>query len=277
MMNDYKIVQSREGYAERSLHSLIGTLSKLTDGFEKIGQSTLMGWVDSFDEQGRKVTTDPNYMEGHFIMDGTDFAVLKKGWKVYIFDSGENVRYTHMLYKDLFDELKKRHMIVELDFEPDYAKEYWNRQRDKENGEFINYANRVIGRLTDDRLHELYKITCEEYRRRINDMWGLDIKDSWWPGDDVGSTLILSDCEFSLSMSDVVLLVNLDVSYDDFTDWWYYTLEENNENVNAYSWFKMGYRPDNYKTWKKETEEQLRKIRENGEQQRKEDIDTQTR
>lgn len=269
-MDEFTKAYVREGYPERSVDSLIQTLAKMTDGFERLGQSTLIGTVYKYDKYGRVLTPNMNYMEGHYEMDGTNFAVLKHGWKIYIFDNGASIHYTHMLLdKDTFDAIKKEYLIVELDFEPDYVKEYWRKKKYEEIDKlFLDTIDKNVYKVDDYTLKKGYESICEEYRRRINMQWGLDYKDSWWPKDDVGSTLILNDCEFSLGMTDVILFVDGNISYEDFTDWWYYTLDENNENVNAYSWFIAGYRPNNYKQWKEETEEKLRKIREDGERQR---------
>ena len=42
-----------------------------------------------------------------------------------------------------------------------------------------------------------YEEICEEYRRRLNAQWDLNIKDSWWiPSDRIGMTLALNDLEY---------------------------------------------------------------------------------
>lgn len=95
-------------------------------------------------------------------------------------------------------------------------------------------------------LKATYESCCEEYRRRINDQWGLDIKDSWWiPSDRTGMTLALCDLEYSLSMEDVRLMVELGVSYEDFNEWWNHCLSGDPEDyhINAYNWFVNGCRP----------------------------------
>lgn len=94
-----------------------------------------------------------------------------------------------------------------------------------------------------------YETCCEEYRKRLCEMWELWHKDTWWiPTDRTGEILALQDLEYSLSMSDVIMFVNKEISFKDFEEWWNY-----NDNrtpvegyVNAYSWFEKGYRPKDY-------------------------------
>lgn len=99
-------------------------------------------------------------------------------------------------------------------------------------------------------LKAVYEHCCEEYRRRLCEQWELYYKDSWWiPSDRIGETLALQDCEYSLSMSDVIMFVNKEISFKDFEEWWNYNNEWEDHfegYVNAYSWFEKGYRPKDY-------------------------------
>lgn len=97
-----------------------------------------------------------------------------------------------------------------------------------------------------DELKSIYEQCCEEYRRRLNEQWQLDVKDSWWiPTNRIGEVLALCDCEYSLSMGDVRYFVEHETSFEDFEEWRNYIF--NNENrpfINAYSWFELGCRPE---------------------------------
>lgn len=96
-------------------------------------------------------------------------------------------------------------------------------------------------------LKTVYEHCCEEYRRRLCEQWDLYYKDSWWiPSDRIGETLALQDCEYFLSMSDVIMFVDMEISYSAFCEWWNYNNEWEDHfegYVNAYSWFEKGYRP----------------------------------
>lgn len=100
-----------------------------------------------------------------------------------------------------------------------------------------------------DELKSTYEQCCEEYRRRLNEQWQLDIKDSWWVVNRPGDVLCLNDMEFSLSMDDVRYFVDSYIPYDDFIKWWDYNLkeshkDENARHINVYSWFELGCRPE---------------------------------
>lgn len=89
-----------------------------------------------------------------------------------------------------------------------------------------------------------YEEICEEYRKRLCDQWELDIRDSWWiPSDRIGMTLALCDLEYSLGMEDVRLMVDLNVSYEDFLEWWNHCLGDTKYHINAYNYFVNGCRP----------------------------------
>ena len=102
-----------------------------------------------------------------------------------------------------------------------------------------------------NKLKETYEQCCEEYRRRLNEQWELDIKDSWWVVNRPGDVLCLNDMEFSLSMDDVRYFVDSGITYDEFIKWWDYNLEESYKeedarHINVYSWFEHGWRPDDW-------------------------------
>ena len=95
-----------------------------------------------------------------------------------------------------------------------------------------------LGDAPVELLRRMYESCCEEYRRRLNEQWQLDIKDSWWiPSDRVGCTLALNDLEYSLGTEDVRLMVDLNVSYEDFNEWWNHCLGDTKYHINAYNWF----------------------------------------
>ena len=90
--------------------------------------STLMGWTNIYDEQGRLVTCDPNYKESEINICGKNYKIIKKKWNVYIFkpEYFKDVHYTTVMAgrgSNEFDEM----LIAKLDLTPDYVKEYWEK------------------------------------------------------------------------------------------------------------------------------------------------------
>lgn len=112
------------------------------------------------------------------------------------------------------------------------------------------YSLGQIASTHSNNLKSTYEACCEEYRRCINEQWELNIRDSWWiPTDRAGMTLALCDLEYSLSMEDVRLMVDLGISYKDFNDWWNHCLSDDPEDyhINAYNWFVNKCRPKDIK------------------------------
>lgn len=97
-----------------------------------------------------------------------------------------------------------------------------------------------------DELKSTYEQCCEEYRRRINEQWQLDVKDSWWiPTYRIGEVLALCDCEYSLSMGDVKYFVDHETSFEDFEEWWNLIIKNDScPLIDCEDWFERGCRPE---------------------------------
>lgn len=90
--------------------------------------TTLMGWMRIYDEEGREVTCDPNYIESTINIDGNEYGIVKHEWKTYIFKP-EFKDYANRL--SLWgDEKKLKKMVLSIiDDEPDYVKAYWEKHK----------------------------------------------------------------------------------------------------------------------------------------------------
>ena len=90
------------------------------------GMSTLMGWFDEYDEQGRLVTCDPNYKDSTVTIDGTTYKITKHGWNVYIWkpEYKDTCGYT-TCWANNYQE----YLFAELNIMPDYVKEYKEKKR----------------------------------------------------------------------------------------------------------------------------------------------------
>lgn len=102
-----------------------------------------------------------------------------------------------------------------------------------------------ISQAPNATLKAVHEQCCEEYRKRLCEQWDMDINDSWWVGDYIGSVLILQDMEYSLNMDDIRLFVDYSISHNDFIKYWdaimfldYY--------INPRAWFLNGVRPEDY-------------------------------
>lgn len=75
------------------------------------GISTLMGWTQEYDAQGRPLRANPNTITGTVRIDGKDYKVVTRSWqsRIYNTENGE--------------------LIGEIDFMPEYVKEYWEKRK----------------------------------------------------------------------------------------------------------------------------------------------------
>lgn len=89
------------------------------------GMSTLMGWFDEYDEQGRLVTCDPNYKDSTVIIDGTTYRITRAGWYAYIWKP----EYEKACYTWCWLPNRETYMISKVDLRPDYVKEWQEKKK----------------------------------------------------------------------------------------------------------------------------------------------------
>ena len=82
------------------------------------GCKTLMGWIPTFDSQGRMLNCDPNYKDSSVNIEGKEYYLTRKGWHVYIWN--QQCRYNTVWREDV-----EKYILAEVDLTPDYVKEYY--------------------------------------------------------------------------------------------------------------------------------------------------------
>ncbi len=101
-------------------------LKNATKGtFEQVGTKTLMGWEQEYDEKGRPLRSDPNYLDYDIKIDGVRYSITKKGWMVYVW---KPKYYGKAHYGWLWSEERKEEgLLYEYDTTPEYVKEYYEK------------------------------------------------------------------------------------------------------------------------------------------------------
>ena len=79
-----------------------------------------MGWSKIYDEEGRLLTADPNYMDSSININGTEYSLTRKGWWAYIWKPESKGKYMLLLDKNNLDGS----LLAKVDLRPDYVKEY---------------------------------------------------------------------------------------------------------------------------------------------------------
>lgn len=100
----------------------------------------------------------------------------------------------------------------------------------------------------ESNLKALYEMCCEEYRRRLCDMWDFRFEDSWWMADKIGDGLFLCDWWFPLNIDELIYIVENKVPEKDWLEYCDFVENEIHEGkdrprINFWSWFK-GLRPN---------------------------------
>lgn len=110
-----------------------------------------------------------------------------------------------------------------------------------------------------------YETACNEYIKELCKRYDWCYEDGWWVSNEIGGTFCTSDIEYSLSMNDIKLLVDENVDFKIFSEWWDYNLVmsyaimlyPNNDKyrmINLHIWL------NNYPDNKKISQEELNKI-----------------
>lgn len=94
---------------------LINAVKNATNGtyIADNGRVTCLGWIQEYDALGRPLHGDPNIHTGQIRIDGKDYRLRTSDFHCTIedFETGET--------------------LAEVDFTPDYIKEYWEKKKEK--------------------------------------------------------------------------------------------------------------------------------------------------
>ena len=95
---------------------LVNAVKNATNGtyIADNGMVTCMGWTQEYDALGRPLHGDPNIHTGQIRIDGKDYRLKTSGFHCTI------------------EDFETRETLAEVDFTPDYIKEYWENKK-KEN------------------------------------------------------------------------------------------------------------------------------------------------
>lgn len=108
-----------------TIEELKEALYNATNGtYAMPGTTTLMGYIKEYDEQGREVSVDPNYLDYEINICGTNYNITKHKWRVYVWKPEfRKANYT-WCWKDNVEE----YVLTIIDTKPDYVKEYEAKQ-----------------------------------------------------------------------------------------------------------------------------------------------------
>lgn len=101
-------------------------------------------------------------------------------------------------------------------------------------------------------LKNAYEEICNEYRRRLCDMWEVPYGETWWHGDKVGEGLFLSDWWRPLDIQELRYVVENIVTEKSWLEYCDFTESEIHDGrqyprINFCSWFEKGLRPKDLK------------------------------
>ena len=104
-------------------------------------------------------------------------------------------------------------------------------------------------------LSALYEAICDEYRRRLCELWDVPFEESWWAADESGGELCIADAPWGLDMQMIRHIGENAVDLKSFMEWWGFVESEIHNGhcpprINFYHWFSFGARPDSLKDCK---------------------------
>lgn len=113
--------------------------------------------------------------------------------------------------------------------------------------EKLQTLTNVIAHLKDNDLKTVFNVICDEYARRLCKMYEWHYEDCFWVADLRAGTFCSSDIEYSLSLEDVILLVENNLPFEEFQKWWDYNMLINYAQSNHP--FNNKYNPINLWSW----------------------------
>ena len=110
-----------------------------------------------------------------------------------------------------------------------------------------------------------YETACNDYIKELCKRYDWSFEDGWWVSNEIGGTFCTSDIEYSLSMNDIKLLVDENVDFKIFSEWWDYNLVMSYAimlypNNDKYHMIDLHIWLNNYPDNKKISQEELNKI-----------------
>lgn len=110
-----------------------------------------------------------------------------------------------------------------------------------------------------------YETSCNDYIKELCKRYDWSFEDGWWVCNEIGGTFCTSDIEYSLSMNDIKLLVDENVDFKIFSEWWDYNLVMSYAimlypNNDKYRMIDLHIWLNNYPDNKKISQEELNKI-----------------
>ena len=110
-----------------------------------------------------------------------------------------------------------------------------------------------------------YETACNDYVKELCKRYDWSFEDGWWVCNEIGGTFCTSDIEYSLSMNDIKLLVDENVDFKIFSEWWDYNLVMSYAimlypNNDKYHMIDLHIWLNNYPDNKKISQEELNKI-----------------
>ena len=96
---------------------LINAVKNATNGtyIPSNGWVTCLGWIQEYDELGRPLHGDSNIHTGQIRIDGKDYLLKTSDFHCTI------------------EDFETKEVLAEVDFTPDYSKEYREKKKDNEN------------------------------------------------------------------------------------------------------------------------------------------------
>lgn len=97
-------------------------------------------------------------------------------------------------------------------------------------------------------LSALYESICDEYRRRLCELWDVVYEESWWHGDKAGGGLFIGDWWMPLDMEELRYIVDnsvLEKTWLEYCDFCESEIHDGKAHprINFESWMK-GLRPE---------------------------------
>lgn len=98
--------------------------------------STLMGWQQNYDKEGRPLYADPNWRDSYIVIESQTYGLIRKGWYAWVIkpEFANKIHYNAIMFDPNGEKISYTFVTGDkIDLRPDYVKEYQKSMRKDRN------------------------------------------------------------------------------------------------------------------------------------------------
>lgn len=138
LVRDCYIIFNQNDLLNMTDNEIIEAIRKATNGefISEGASSTLMGWQQNYDNEGRPLRADPNWFDSYITINSQTYGLIRSGWYAWVIkpEYAHKCHYMAIIYDPNGEKIGKAFVTGQkIDLRPDYVKEYEESMRKDRN------------------------------------------------------------------------------------------------------------------------------------------------